>query len=38
MRTLAAELGAILDILSDNLGATFRISVPQALVANVQTA
>jgi two-component sensor histidine kinase len=38
IRTLTAEMGARLDISSDNLGATFRLTVPQALVANAQTA
>jgi two-component sensor histidine kinase len=38
IRTLTAEIGAQLDIVSDNLGATVRLRVPQALVANAQTA
>jgi two-component sensor histidine kinase len=38
IRTLATDLGADLDIFSDNLGTTFRLTVPQALVANAQTA
>ena len=38
MRTLIAELNATMDISSDTLGATFRLRVPQALVANAQTA
>ena len=38
IRALTAELGAKLDVFSDNLGSTFRLSVPQALVANAQTA
>jgi two-component sensor histidine kinase len=38
IRTLIAELNATMDISSDTLGATFRLRVPQALVANVQTA
>jgi two-component sensor histidine kinase len=38
IRMLTAELGATLDIFSDNLGTTFRLNVPQALVANARTA
>ena len=38
MRALTAELGAKLDVFSDNLGSTFRLSVPSVLVANAQTA
>lgn len=38
IRTLTAEMGAHLDVATDNLGATFRLTVPQALVANAQTA
>jgi two-component sensor histidine kinase len=38
IRALTSELGAKLDIFSDNLGATFRLGVPSALVANLQTA
>jgi two-component sensor histidine kinase len=38
IRTLIAELNATMDISSDTLGATFRLRVPQALVANAQTA
>jgi two-component sensor histidine kinase len=38
IRTLASEIGAKLDIASDNLGVTFRIAVSQALVANARTA
>jgi two-component sensor histidine kinase len=38
IRTLTAELGANLDIFSDNLGTTFRLTVPQAAIANAQTA
>jgi two-component sensor histidine kinase len=38
IRTLTSELNARLDVFSDNLGTTFRLSVPQALVASVQTA
>jgi two-component sensor histidine kinase len=38
IRTLTAELGAGLDIFSDNLGTTFRLTVPQAVVASAQTA
>jgi two-component sensor histidine kinase len=38
IRALAAEIGANLDVRSDDLGVTFRIVVPQALVANARTA
>ncbi len=38
IRALTAELGASLEIFSDNLGATFRLRMPQAQVANVRTA
>ena len=38
IRTLAADLGASLDVFSDNLGTTFRLTVPQTLLANAQTA
>lgn len=38
IRMLTAELGANLDIFSDSLGATFRLTVPQAVVANARTA
>jgi two-component sensor histidine kinase len=38
IRTLIAEMGARLEISSDSLGATFRLTVPQTLVANAQTA
>ena len=38
IRALTAEMGAHLDIFSDDLGVTFRLQVPQALVANAQTA
>jgi two-component sensor histidine kinase len=38
IRALTAELDAKLDVFSDNLGSTFRLSVPRALVANAQTA
>lgn len=38
IRTLTAEIGARLEILSDSLGATVRLTVPQILVANAQTA
>lgn len=38
IRALAREIGAELDIRSDNLGVTFSLTVPQALVANVKTA
>jgi two-component sensor histidine kinase len=38
IRMLTSELGGTLDVFSDTLGSTFRLSVPQALVANAQTA
>jgi two-component sensor histidine kinase len=38
IRALAVEIDAELDIASDNLGVTFTLTVPQALVANVRTA
>ena len=38
IRGLTTELGATLDVFSDNLGSTFRLSVPGALVANGQAA
>lgn len=38
IRALTAELGAKLDVFSDNLGSTFRLRVPRAPVANAQTA
>jgi two-component sensor histidine kinase len=38
IRMLTSELGGTLDVFSDSLGSTFRLSVPQALVANAQTA
>ncbi len=38
IRALASEIGASLDVESDNLGVTFRLAVPQALVANARTA
>jgi two-component sensor histidine kinase len=38
IRTLTVEIGAHLEIMSDNLGATVRLRVPQVLVANAQTA
>jgi two-component sensor histidine kinase len=38
IRTLASQIGAKLDIASDNVGVTFRIAVSQALVANARTA
>ena len=38
VRLLTTELGATLDVFSDNLGSTFRLSVPSVLVANLQTA
>jgi two-component sensor histidine kinase len=38
IRALTAEIGASLDVRSDNLGVTFLLTVPQALVANIRTA
>jgi two-component sensor histidine kinase len=38
IRALATELDARLDIVSDNLGASFQLTVPQALVANARSA
>jgi two-component sensor histidine kinase len=38
IRALAAELGAQLDVFSDNLGSTVRLSVPGALIAKARTA
>jgi two-component sensor histidine kinase len=38
IRTLTAEIDGLLDVSSDNLGATFRLQVPHTLVANAQTA
>ena len=38
IRALTTELGASLDVRSDNLGVTFKLMVPQALVANIRTA
>ena len=38
IRALAADMGAGLVIQSDNLGVTFSLTVPAALVANVKTA
>jgi two-component sensor histidine kinase len=38
IRTLVAEIGATLDVQSDDLGVTFMIVVPQALVANARSA
>jgi two-component sensor histidine kinase len=38
VRSLTAEMGARLEILSGNLGVAFRITIPQALVANAQSA
>jgi two-component sensor histidine kinase len=38
IRALTSELGASLDVFSDDLGSTFRLSVPGALIANLQTA
>jgi len=38
IRALTTELGATLDVFSDNLGSTFRLSVPSVLVANTRSA
>ena len=38
IRALTSEIGAMLDVRSDDLGVTFNIVVPQALVANARTA
>jgi two-component sensor histidine kinase len=38
IRALATEMGAQLDILSDNLGVVVQLTVPQALVANARSA
>jgi two-component sensor histidine kinase len=38
IRALTAEVGATLDVQSDDLGVTFRLTVPQALVANARMA
>jgi two-component sensor histidine kinase len=38
IRALTSEMGGTLDIHSDDLGTTFRLTVPQALVANARTA
>jgi two-component sensor histidine kinase len=38
IRALASEMGAILDVESDNLGVTFRLIVPQIVVPNARTA
>jgi two-component sensor histidine kinase len=38
IRALASEIGATLDVQSDTLGVTFRLRVPQALVANARSA
>lgn len=38
IRTLTSEMRAGLVVHSDNLGVTFRLTVPQALVANARTA
>ena len=38
IRSLTAEMGAELDVSSDELGATFRITVPKMLIASAQTA
>jgi two-component sensor histidine kinase len=38
IRALASEIGAHLDVQSDNLGVTFNLTVPAALVANARSA
>jgi two-component sensor histidine kinase len=38
IRALTSEIGATLDVESDTLGVTFKLAVPQALVANIRTA
>jgi two-component sensor histidine kinase len=38
VRALASEIGATLDVQSDNLGVTFKVMVPEAVVANARTA
>ncbi len=38
IRALTSEIGATLEVRSDTLGVTFRLAVPQALVANARTA
>lgn len=38
IRALCGEIGALLDVSSDTLGVTFRLTVPDALVANARTA
>ena len=38
IRALTGEIGGNLDVQSDDLGVTFKISVPDALVANARTA
>jgi two-component sensor histidine kinase len=38
IRALTKEIGGVLDVHSDNLGVTFRLTVPEALVANARTA
>lgn len=38
IRALCGEIGASLDVHSDALGTTFRLTVPDALVANARTA
>ena len=38
IRALATKIGAHLEVRSDNLGVTFEITVPSALVANARTA
>ncbi|MEO7054147.1 MAG: sensor histidine kinase [Rhizomicrobium sp.] len=38
IRSLMAEMGATLNVSSDNLGATFRLAVPRTFIANARTA
>lgn len=38
IRSLTAEMGATLNVSSDNLGATFQLVVPRTFIANAQTA
>ena len=38
IRALSADMGARLNVTSDNLGLTFRLTLPQALVANARSA
>ena len=38
IRTLSSDMGANLDVISGNLGLIFRLTLPQALVANARSA